>query len=367
MVLNTPSIGGARYALLITDDYSRMTFCYPLARKAATLQRFVDFVKMATAFHEKDIKTLRMDNGGEFTAGAFKDFLHAKGIQAQFSVPYTPQQNGVAERKNYTVADSMRAQLAGAQAPPAFWMEALNTAVYIRNRLPTTALGERTTPFELWTGRRPNLKHFRTFGCAALVLNMAFKRKLDPRRKEDVHILLGYSAEHRGYRLWNPSRKAAVVARDVQFFEDVYPFAKKENGVIKSSDLHAVDSAEDDIPALIDSNNDDESGDEYMVGDNNVEEYMVDNNNVEDEGDNNIRPNDHGEELQEEHVVNAGEEDDDEDSSIAQRVQGRRHREPSAANLRQFESAYVTLTEPTSYHEAMNCSETSGRRPWSRR
>jgi len=109
------------------------------------------------------IKTLRSDNGGEFLCKKFDDFLHECGMERQTSAPYTPQQNGVVERTNRTIMEcvkSIRAQGLDLE----FWAEAVNTAVYIKNRCRKKTLDSRT-PQEAWTGTKPDVSHLRVFGC----------------------------------------------------------------------------------------------------------------------------------------------------------------------------------------------------------
>ena len=100
----------------------------------------------------KRIRFLMCDNGGEYTSKVFDEYLKSKGIQRQFSVPRTPQQNDVSERMNRTIQEVARAMVHGAGLSEIYWVEAVLTAVIIRNRSPTTAV-QHMTPHECFMGR----------------------------------------------------------------------------------------------------------------------------------------------------------------------------------------------------------------------
>ena len=123
----------------------------------------------------------------------FQTYVRKEGVRDELTVPKTPEQNGVAERMNRTLVEGVRAMLANARLPHRFWAEALSTPVYLRNRSPAMAV-KGMTPFEAWTGEKPNVEHLRLFGCAAY----AHVAK-DDRKKLDVKsrkcILLGYGTE----------------------------------------------------------------------------------------------------------------------------------------------------------------------------
>ena len=146
----------------------------------------------------RKLKTLRTDNGGEFTSTEFENYLKTEGVKHELTVPKTPEQNGVAERLNRTLVGAVRAMLIQAKLPQRFWVEALSTAVYLHNRSPTKGV-TNMTPFEAWTGVTPNVSHLRSFGCTVYAHIPKDERKLD--RKSKKCILLGYGTETKGYRL----------------------------------------------------------------------------------------------------------------------------------------------------------------------
>ena len=143
--------------------------------------------------------------------------MQKHGVRRQFTCRYTRQQNGVAERKNRHIAEVARALMAEKNMPHHFWAEAVNTAVYIMNRTPTTAIHD-VTPEEKYTGTKPDLSHFKVFGCIAYVhVPDELRRKLDP--KAEKCIFVGYSLQQKGYRCYNPVTRELRVSRDVVFDE----------------------------------------------------------------------------------------------------------------------------------------------------
>ncbi|GJX64496.1 retrovirus-related pol polyprotein from transposon TNT 1-94, partial [Tanacetum coccineum] len=139
------SLGGAKYFVFFIDDYPRRCWVYPIKK--------FDVCKVYNARVELDygkkIKCLRTDNGGEYTSDESDTFCKQEGIKRQFTTAYTPQQNGVAKRMYRTLLERARAMLATASLEKSFWAEAVNTACYVINRLPSTAV-ELKTPMETW-------------------------------------------------------------------------------------------------------------------------------------------------------------------------------------------------------------------------
>ena len=157
----------------------------------------------------KKLKTLRTDNGGEYTSAEFESYLRSEGVRHECTVPKTPEQNGVAERMNRTLVESVRSMLANAKLPRKFWAEVLSTAAYLRNRSPTKAV-QGMTPVEAWTGERPDVSHLRAFGCAAYAhVAKDERRKLDSKSRRCV--FLGYCTETKGYRLYDQESSLVVM------------------------------------------------------------------------------------------------------------------------------------------------------------
>ncbi|GAU43961.1 hypothetical protein TSUD_283880 [Trifolium subterraneum] len=215
--INPCSNGGKRYFLTLTDDFSRKTWVYILKEKSEAFETFRNFKAMVELKSGCVIQMLRTDRGGEFTSNAFNEFCKSKGIKRQLTTAYTPQQNGVSERKNRTLLNIVRSMLACRNVPKSFWPEALKWAAYVMNRSPTSSVRDMT-PEEAWSGVKPSVKHFRTFGCLAYAhVPYSQRRKLDNR--SITCVLLGISDESKAYKLYNPVDKKIVISRDVVFDE----------------------------------------------------------------------------------------------------------------------------------------------------
>jgi transposase InsO family protein len=138
------------------------------------------------------LKALRSDNGGEYLSTQFKDYLFSHGITHHLSVPYLPSQNVVAERLNLTLVDMMRSIHNHSGLPKYMWYDALQMAIYVKNRVPKAALQGRL-PYYCWFKRMPELSTLRVFGSVRYVGDYsAGRRKLD--NQANIRILVGYGA-----------------------------------------------------------------------------------------------------------------------------------------------------------------------------
>ena len=171
---DVPSFGGEKYFITFIDDYSRYCYIYLIKEKSQAVDILEIYVNEVERQLEKNVKIIRSDRGGEYYGkynetgqcpGPFAKFLEKHGIVAQYTMPGTPQQNGVAERRNRTLMDMVRSMMSNSSLPKSMWMYALKTAVYLLNRVPSKAVSK--TPFELWTGRKPSLRHLHVWGCPA--------------------------------------------------------------------------------------------------------------------------------------------------------------------------------------------------------
>ncbi|KAI5322513.1 hypothetical protein L3X38_031585 [Prunus dulcis] len=164
------------------------------------------------------VKCLRSDRGDEFTSCEFNKLCEDEGIQRQLSMAYTPQQNGVVERKNRTVVEIAKAMLHEKGLPYYLRAEDVHIAVYILNRCPTRVLGE-VTPFEAYSGRKPGIAHLKIFGCLCYVhIPSEVRQKLDA--KSTKGIFVGYATCEKGYRVYDPVTKKLLLSRDVVFDEN---------------------------------------------------------------------------------------------------------------------------------------------------
>ncbi|GJR47282.1 zinc finger, CCHC-type containing protein [Tanacetum coccineum] len=163
------------------------------------------------------MRMLRTDRGGEFTSNEFTKYCKENGIARQLTAPYSPQQNGVVERRNRTVLSTTRSMMKAMKLPLTFWAEAVRHAIYILNRVPTRAL-ENKTPYEALYNRKPNLENLRIFGCTAYAkITIPHLKKLDDRSIPLVY--LGVEEGSKACRLYDPIAKKKHVSRDVKFME----------------------------------------------------------------------------------------------------------------------------------------------------
>ena len=208
--------GGNRYFITFIDDHSRYTYVYLIKTKDQAFDMFMCYKSEVENQIEKKIKILRSDRGGEYFSTDFSSFCEANGIIHEVSAPYTPQQNGLAERKNRTLVDMVNAMILNAKLPNNLWGEALLTACHVHNRIPSKKF--KVSPYELWKGRKPNLRYLRVWGCLAFYRVTDPKRiKLGPRALKSVFV--GYAQHSKAYRLLDLESNVIVESRDVEFIE----------------------------------------------------------------------------------------------------------------------------------------------------
>ena len=215
--MRNQTIGGCRYFALFIDDYSRWCEVKFLSKKSEVFAAFKDNAAYAKNFTGKKIKNLQSDNGTEYLSNEFEDFLKDRGIKRRLSIPHTPQQNGIAERKNRTLLETARCLMLQSRLPARFWGEAVNTANYIRNRCPSKSL-DGETAYKYWNGKPPMILHLKPFGSLAMALDKnPNKGKFDQRSKECY--FLGYSEESKAYRLWSITEEKIIRSRDIKILE----------------------------------------------------------------------------------------------------------------------------------------------------
>jgi transposase InsO family protein len=163
------NIGGSKYGLVIVDDFSRFTWVFFLQDKIESQGTLKRFLRRAHNEFELKVKKIRSDNGSEFKNLQVEEFLEEEAIKHEFSVPYTPQKNGVVERKNRRLIDMARTMLGEYKISERFWSEAVNTACHAINRLYLHRLLKKTS-YELLTGNKLNISYFRVFGSKMLHL-----------------------------------------------------------------------------------------------------------------------------------------------------------------------------------------------------
>nr|GFC47518.1 retrovirus-related Pol polyprotein from transposon TNT 1-94 [Tanacetum cinerariifolium] len=158
------SINHKYYSLVITDDFSRFCWAFFLGTKDETFYILKDFIALIENQLNKKVKAIRCDNRTEFRNVKLITICEEKGIKRDYSNAKTPQQNGVAERKNRTLIEAARSMLADSKLPTMFWTEAVSTACYVLNRVSITNPHNKT-PYEMLFGKIPNIRHLKPFGC----------------------------------------------------------------------------------------------------------------------------------------------------------------------------------------------------------
>lgn len=221
----------SRWFITFIDDHTRVTWIYLLKEKSEAANVFKNFHSLINTQFNTNIQVLRTDNGREYFNAILGDFLKEKGIIHHSSCVDTPQQNGVAERKNRHLLEVSRALLFAMNVPNRFWNEALLTAAYLINRMPTRVLNY-ITPLQALKNMFPENRSFtdltpKIFGCIAFVHIHSHNRgKLDPRAHKC--IFLGFSPTQKGYKCFDPKSGKYYVSMDVTFFEK-QPFFEKNS------------------------------------------------------------------------------------------------------------------------------------------
>lgn len=242
------SLNGSRYFLLFKDDYSHFRFIYFLKQKSEVVEKCRYFVKLAEKECGHPIRIIQSDNGTEYINDEMKKFLDENGIRHRRTVPYTPEQNGSAEREMRTIMEAARTMIHDKDLSPKLWAEAVNCAVFVLNRSGTSTV-KGSTPFELWYGQKADIQHFRTFGTQVFVhIPKQQRRKLDAKSKQCIFV--GYDDNVKGYRVLNANNRVEV-ARDVRFMSDesTEVIVAAEIGRSELVDCSEGDAAHDEMVA----------------------------------------------------------------------------------------------------------------------
>ncbi|GJV82426.1 retrovirus-related pol polyprotein from transposon TNT 1-94 [Tanacetum coccineum] len=181
-----PTKGGNKYFITFIDDCTKYCYVYLLKSKDEAIDKFVLYKTEVENQLGKKIKVVRSDRGGEYVA-PFAELCAKHGIRHEFTAPYSPQQNGIAERKNRTLKEMVTAMLISSGMSQDMWGEAILTATYLLNKIPRKEKEE--TPYELWMGRKPSYQYLRVWGCLA---------KLSPSMESEEFIALDNCGEDGG-------------------------------------------------------------------------------------------------------------------------------------------------------------------------
>ena len=180
-------------------------------------------------------KCLRTDNGFEFCNNLMDTMCKEAGIKRHRTCTYTPQQNGVAERMNMTIADKIRCMLAELGLEKKFWAEAAAIAVYLINCTPSASI-EFKIPEEVWSGVKVEFGHLKRIGCVAYVHTVQDKMS----RRVLKGIFMGYPQGTKGYRVWLVEEEKSTISRNVVFDESTLYMKSKRKEVASESKIKKV-------------------------------------------------------------------------------------------------------------------------------
>ncbi|GJV06608.1 putative ribonuclease H-like domain-containing protein [Tanacetum coccineum] len=215
--MRVQSINGKKYILVIVDDYTRFTWVKFLRSKDETPEFVTNFLKQIQVGLNKTVRFIRTDNGTEFVNQVMSKYYEGVGIFHQKSVPRTPQQNGVVERRNRTLVEAARTMMIFSKAPMFLWAEAVATACYTQNRS-LIHTRHNKTPYELVHDKKPDLTFFRVFGALCYPTNDS--EDLGKfQAKADIGIFVGYAPSRKGYRIYNKRTRRLMETIHVTFDE----------------------------------------------------------------------------------------------------------------------------------------------------
>ncbi|KAG9225295.1 hypothetical protein CCMSSC00406_0009851 [Pleurotus cornucopiae] len=210
---STETIGGRRYFFGLTDEFSRFSHVYLLRSKNEAFRFYKECEAWWKTQKGVTIKRFHSDRGGEFISDEFEEHLAKQGTTHRLTTHDTPEYNGIAERLNRTLMERVRAMFHDSGLPKFLWGETLHHAVYLKNRMPTRALGD-TTPFEVVFGEKPNLAQTHPWGCKVRV-HSRDPSKLDGRSSTERWV--GIDQRSMAHRIYFADRRMVKVERNVKF------------------------------------------------------------------------------------------------------------------------------------------------------
>lgn len=218
-----PSLSGRRYLVTFLDDYTRRLWGFAITRKSDVYETFRLWKLQVENETGQRIKGFRSDNGGEYLSSAFVSLLEESGIDHSFTVPYTPEQNGRAERANLSIVEGVLAMLHDSGLPRELWAEAASTFIDVKNLCPHAGIRNKI-PNAQWFSLTPDTSALRAFGCRAwMTVHHPHRDKLND--KAVPRIFVGYAKQEKAYRLYDPATSLIVISRNVKFVEHEFPLA----------------------------------------------------------------------------------------------------------------------------------------------
>jgi transposase InsO family protein len=261
--LRQEGTGRENYFMLIIDDYSGLSWVAFLKEKDESFEKFKIFKALNENQIGKRLKEVISYRGGEFMSSDFKEFGDKHGIKREYTIPITPQQNGVVERQNRTMHQMSRSMMNEKNIGQTYWVEAIHTTVNVLNKSHLIPQSDKT-PYELWYGRPASIKHFKVFGCKCYIKNNDENLgKYDGR--DDEGIFLGYATNSKGYKFYNKRLHKMVECIDVKVDEgiparEVYNNEPSTEDTTKVEDEQVQESenedyeSDEDIDTQTDSN-----------------------------------------------------------------------------------------------------------------
>jgi transposase InsO family protein len=204
-----------KYFITFIDDFSRYAYVYTMKKRSEAVEKFKHFKALVENQHNTSIKILRSDNAPEYTEGEFQKVLSDAGIHHETTTPHSPQQNGVAERYNRTLGEMARTMIFDANLSSFFWPFAVKCANHLKNRITHSSLPPNKTPYELFTGTRPNLSYLHPFGAPCFSKILGQVSKFAPRAEPG--LFLGYANGAKAYIFWSNRSKSHYTRRDLVF------------------------------------------------------------------------------------------------------------------------------------------------------
>ena len=248
---SSPSLGNKKYVINFIDDFSRYCYTYLLSSKDEAIEMFKIYKTEVELQLNLKIKILRTDRGGEYYD---PNYFKSIGIIHETTAPYSPQSNGVAERKNRTLKEMVNSMLSNSGLSDGFWGEAMLTACYVLNRVPNKR--NKDTPYELWFKRKPNLTHLKVWGCRAVVKLTEPKRKTLGEKGIDC-IFIGYAQNSNAYRFYVlehndfVSIHTVIESRDAIFDETWFSSIPRPKDMVPSTSSGVMDDPNKDHDTII--------------------------------------------------------------------------------------------------------------------
>ncbi|MBW0545858.1 hypothetical protein O181_085573 [Austropuccinia psidii MF-1] len=261
------SNSGFQYFLTIVDQATSFKTICLLKLKSDAFEQFVIVKKSMESLQDRKLKTLVSDQGGEFVNENFKKLAETDSFVRILFPAKTPQHNGFSERANCTIIEKARCLLNGSNLPKTYWAEAIKTATFLSNLIPTTSRNN-ISPYASWKGLPPRIKRLRVFGCRAVISIPRSQRSWKLRPVGAEGVLLEYENENSASQILHLSNLKIVIAKHVKFEENVFPHIQgttstKEawlvpcNGSIETEDIASniqpssplsVSESQEDIP-----------------------------------------------------------------------------------------------------------------------